>query len=126
MHGYLAPGAGFGDIGVLSQLRADAWSASGRTTCSLVWGSQMASNAWFTGNCTFTESFLASHVAIVLNLSGDPWSGKMFLDARTSSRFGRWSCLAEIARRSRAFGPVAALNLSFALRLRATMTSWWL
>jgi hypothetical protein len=80
VHGYLAPDAGFGDIGVLSLLRADAWSPSGTTTCPLVWGTQMASNAWFTGSCTFSESFQANHLAIVLILSGSPWSGRMYLD----------------------------------------------
>ncbi|HXS16450.1 MAG TPA: hypothetical protein VN764_04660 [Polyangiaceae bacterium] len=80
VHGFLAPDAGFGDIGVLSLLRADAWSPSGVITCPLVWGTQMASNAWFTGTCTFGESFQANHLAIVLILSGSPWTGKMYLD----------------------------------------------
>ena len=80
VHGYLAPDAGFGDIGVLSLLRADAWSPSGQISCPLVWGTQMASNAWFTGSCTFNQPFQANHVAVVLILSGSPWTGKMYLD----------------------------------------------
>ena len=80
IHGYMAPDAGFGDIGVLSLLRADAWSPSGQIQCPLVWGTQMASNAWFSGTCTFNDSLQANHLAIILNLSGPAWSGKLYLD----------------------------------------------